>query len=213
MSSVTLEVIIQNIRARSEYTDNFISDTDMTLFINNSIAKVSDIARLFDTSRFVSTVDITTVNGTESYTVTGALDIIDVEFDDRILKRVNWNDRLKVDDDTYGLNWYDETYYYNYRGTKLYLFPVPTNSVDVITVKFTPETTALVAEGSWSAPITWQEWVYCDVLCKCAAKAEDSDKAWRAEQQQLEAIIRASSTDIGSVPTIGSKRRSRYLRD
>lgn len=204
--------MIQEIRTRSEYSSNFVTDDDLVSMFNASVAKLSGIAQLFDTSHFVSSVDITIVSGTSEYSMLDAdayaTSILDVKYNGEILDRINWKDRLNIDLDLYDLNSLENTYYYNYRGGSVWLFPEPT-ATGTLTVTYIPEAFQFVPPTTnvWSAPIIWKEWVLYDTLVKCAKKAEDNFAPFREEQQSLEAIIRATPSDTGAVSTIGSTRR------
>lgn len=216
MASITLTTLISGCRIRSEYDENYIPDVDITAMLNASIARAHEIGRQFDTSRFMSSTSIATVAGTNSYALTGALDILDLSLNDVVLKRTNWADRYDTSSNAYSwsyLNYGTETKYeYCYRNDTVYLFPTP-DTAETIAVTYTPDITELVADSdTWVAPILWQRFAIYDTLVQCATKAEDDVRPYQAQADRIEALMRNANTDIGQSSTLGMRRRRRGRR-
>lgn len=216
MASITLNTLISGCRIRGEYDENYIPDVDLTAMLNSSIARAHEIGRQFDTSRFMSSTSIATVAGTNSYALTGALDILDLSLNDVVLKRTNWADRYDTSSNAYSwsyLNYGTDTKYeYCYRDETVYLFPTP-QAVESIAVTYTPDITELVAgSDTWVAPTLWQRFVIYDTLAQCATKAEDSPVPFQSQADRIEALMRNANTDIGQNSTLGRRRRRRGLR-
>lgn len=225
-SNVTLTVLQNTVRTRGEYRDPRITDAELLVYINDSIATLYDELVRIDPSRYRTvSSSIAVVSGTSEYSITSAAGtfykLLGVEVEDSraptgwvTLQRYMFDERNDYDLSTEGVD-----ARYELRGQTLFLHPPPTWSANVRLI-FIPITVALASGGdTWDSVNKWTEWVVLDVLVKCAMKEGDDWQGWASERERkMRAIRGIADVDQGQprqrvdVYRTRGRRRRRWWR-
>jgi len=206
-SNVTLLTLRTAVRTRGEFLDPFVTDTELTGYVNDSIAELYDELLKLDPSRYRSvSSNIPVVSGTGSYLVSTYAatfyQLLGVEVADSRsatgwsnLSRYNFEER-----NDYELRTEKVDARYEVRGGYLYLLPEPTWSANVRLI-FIPVPVALSANGdTWDSVNKWTEWVVLDCLVKCAHKEgsiHSADRWEKKRDRKLGSIMGLAEVDQG----------------
>lgn len=219
--TVTLLTLRTKVRTRGEFLDPFVTDTELTGYVNDSIAELYDELLKLDPSRYrTASSNIAVVSGTGSYDISSAAatfyQLLGVEVADSRsstgwvnLDRYNFDER-----NDYELLTEKTDARYELRGGYLYLHPVPTWSANVRLI-FIPVPVALSADGdTWDSVNKWTEWVVLDCLVKCAHKegsVHSADRWEKRRDRKLMSIMGIAEVDQGQPKTRVDVYRHRGL--
>ena len=190
----SLRQLIDEVRDRADQpgsaTSGFITDKEMTIWINSSIAELHDLLiTSYGADYYLNKGDIALSEGTESYTLPAdfyklkGVDLKNSSISSRPfnLRPYNFNERNNYSQ-------YSNTVYENYRyrvgGNSLYLIPHESiNSGDIVTLWYHPIATKLSLETDEFNGINgYEEYVILDCCIKAAIK-EESDAASYYQQK------------------------------
>jgi hypothetical protein len=211
--AITLAQIKTQARQRADMeNNNFISEPELTSYINNSIAELHDIlieAYASDYGIVTSTINI--VNGQKSYALPAdfyVLKGVDIKLNDSqdflTLRAFNFNER----------NRYSELGVWDLAGVSNVRYRIIGNQI-----VFTPKPDRIAEVKLWYVPIAQKlvqdtdsfndlnsfiEYVIVDVAIKMKEKQEDDVSVLAAQKVALEKRIRdrANIRDAGQAPSI-----------
>lgn len=200
MASVTLTQFIERCRERADMENSrFISDAELTRYINASIQELYDL--LIATrgeNYYISSSTFTTSSGTDSYALpTGMLKLMGVDLirsatEAYTLRSFKWQERNRNRtpyqfNDTTNLR-------YQIRGSNLVFSPSP-QANHSIKLWFIPTATELVNPSDAFDGINgWEEYVVIDCAIKMKSKEESPvDELLLAKQEMKNRILQASA--------------------
>ena len=225
-SNVTLLTLRNAVRTRGEFRDPFVTDAEMTGYVNDSIATLYDELLRLDPSRYrTASSSITVVSGTDSYSISSAAStfykLLGVEVADTRAPTgwVNLQRFMFDERNDYDLSTESVDARYELRGGNLYLHPVP-NWAGSVRLIFVPIPVALSADGdTWDSVNKWTEYVVLDCLVKCAMKEGSEWQGWASDRERkLRAIRGVADVDVGQprqrvdVYRTRGRRRRRWWR-
>lgn len=218
-SNVTRLDLRTLIRGRGDFRSDFVSDTEINSYINDSLAALYDLLITHEPSRFRSTADFTISSGIDEYTITSqasdfyrAIGVDVAESSSQTgywpLYRFEWEER-----NDYTFIAEKEDTRYEIRGGLIRLHPVPTWSGS-IRLHYIPTAPSLSDDiTTWDSVNKWTEWVVLDCLIKCATKEESDPSAWMAERARVEQrIVANAEVDHGQPRTVIDIYRGRRSR-
>lgn len=183
-------------RADMENDDSFITDTEATRFINQSIKRLYDLLLTNQGGDYyVASNTFSTVGGTDTYALPAGfyrLLGIDVNFGGPRpvpLKPFMFHER---NDYRYNTGWnYYEAVRYRILGSNIQFIPIP-GGVFSVTLWYIPTFTDLVADGDLFDGFNgWEEWVVVDSAIKMQEKEENVQPELVARLAGLTAQIEA----------------------
>lgn len=216
-SSNSLRGIQRAIRGRGPWPKEIFSNTQLTEYINSSIATLKDLMSHHDNAYFLTRSDVTLVSGTKEYSLPSDFyKIMGAAVKDNnnpdgyaVLDRFDWDERY---DYSFATNKWDLRY--EVRNDKIAFHPTPTGA-DTVRVEYIPQHTAL-ADPSDTFSVGngyWVEWVLLDCCIKCSASAGTDPQIYMAQKGEIEAkIVQSSEIDIGKPKTVVDVRRRRRYR-
>lgn len=210
--TITLAELRTQSRQRADMENsNFVSDTELNSYINNSIAELHDImAEAYGSDYFVTTDTFSVVSGTDTYALPTDFYIlkgVDLQLDNQdfiTVKPFNFNERNRYSE----LGVWDLAGVTNVRyriiGNNIVFNPVPDRNV-TIKLWYVPVATKLVADGDTLDDFNaFSEYVIVDAAIKMMQKEESDVSVLAAQKMALEKRIRdrAQIRDAGSPKSI-----------
>ena len=185
------------VRNRGEYRAPYITDTELTSYINASISHLYDILAEQDPARYLTSSNISVVSGTESYALPATFyKAVSVNIPHAssptgyiLARRIPWQERHYFSNNVPSDQ--DSTCY-SIRGGSIYFWPPPKWTATVVLEHIPAYTTLVSAGDTFDCENGYEEWIICDVLVKCAAKADDNGEPWERQQAKVENRIRAA---------------------
>lgn len=200
MASVTLTQFIERCRERADMENSrFISDAELTRYINASIQELYD---LLIASRgenyYISSTTISTSDGVDTYALpTGMLKVMGVDLvrsstESYTLRSFRWQERNINRSPFYFSG--NTNLRYQIRGDSLVFSPQPQGG-QVIKLWFIPVATLLSSgSDSFNGINGWEEYVVIDCAIKMKSKEESPvDELLLAKQDMKARILQASA--------------------
>jgi len=191
--SITLAQLQTQCRERADMTDStFVSDSELTSYINASIAELHDLmVQSYGADYFVSTSTFTTVANTDSYALPSdmyKLMGVDIQIsgnDYASLHKFNFNERNRYKGSTVRSILGAPDLRYRVIGGNIVFSPAP-DSAKVVKLWYTPVATKLVATSDVYNDLNqYAEYVVVDVAMKMMQKEESDVQVLMAEKQLL----------------------------
>lgn len=181
------------VRQRADLENTtFVSDSELTRYINQSAARL--YGRLADRFEgdFVTSATLATVAGTEAYTIHASFfrlasvpPIATINGRYVPLKRWQPQERAGLLEPT---TWWQSgapVYYRLQASDQISLLPIP-DGVYSVQVFYIPGFTALSADGdTFDGRNGWEEWIVLDAAIKCLLKEESDASALVAERELI----------------------------
>lgn len=197
-------------RADQEYSD-FVTDAELTSYVNNSIAELHDIlVQAYGSDYFLSEYDFLTTAGTAAYALPAdfyKLQGVDVKLngsDFFTIKKFNFNERNKYDDfgvwSVLGIT----AVRYRVMGSNLRFTPIPDAATEV-KLWYTPVAQKLVADSDELTDYNaYSEYVIVDAAIKMMVKEESDPSVLLAQKQALKRRIEeaANNRDAGEPESV-----------
>jgi hypothetical protein len=195
-NNVSLTDAISFVRERGEFREQYISNTIVTAWLNESMRAWYDMVINIHPDMYHTTGNISVVAGTDNYSLPAdfyhpvGVDVTDFAYSSgyRTMSRYNFADR-----NNYSSTTDKDGARYHFKGNRIYISPSPGWS-DTVRIHYIPTapqwTTGASTVNDWDG---WLEWVICDVLIKCAAKEESDASIWVASKKQAEERIRKAA--------------------
>ena len=215
-NKVSLSKIRDLIRARGEIRSVYVSDSDLTDWINSAIKDLYDQIISVNQDYFVRVSDnISVVSGTDKYSLPHDFaDLLRVEVlyqspsDWRPLERFNLSERSNSN-----LNTPTKLFWrYRVMDDFIYLAPTPAES-GTLRLWYVPVPPTMSDDAETAEFIFgWDEYVVCDCLERHANKEESDATPFTTKKfQTLERILsRAKSRDLGNANTIRDVEREGF---
>ncbi|MBV6514144.1 MAG: hypothetical protein FMNOHCHN_03734 [Ignavibacteriaceae bacterium] len=210
--AITLLQLKTQARERADMVDSdFVEDSELTSYINNSIAELHDLMLEAHGEMYhVESYDFTTASGTASYALPDdfyRLLGVDVKIngsDWLTISRFNFNERNRFED--IGVWDYTGTSNIRYRlvGNEIRFSPIPNANVDA-RLWYVPTATKLVDDTDEMNEYNgYSEYIIVDVAIKMLQKEETDVSVLMAQKMQLEKRIRdaAQTRDIANPESI-----------
>lgn len=211
MSITLLELRTQSRQRADMENSEFVSDSELTNYINSSIAELHDImVQAYGSDYYVSTDTFNTANGDESYDLPADLyKIMGVDIsingDDFIsIKRFNFNERNRFTDNTAWNLAGIPSIRYRLLGNQIVFSPVP-DSANSVKLWYVPVATKLVDDADELDDLNqFSEYVIVDAAIKMMQKEESDVSVLMAEKQMLTKRITeaANNRDAGEPESI-----------
>jgi hypothetical protein len=199
--TITLEQLRTQSRQRADMENSkFVSDSELTSYINNSIAELHDIlAESYGSEYFVKNDTIDVSSGTSSYDLPTdfyELKGVDVKLDNQTyinMRPFNFNERNRFGD----FSFWDLAGITNIRyrlvGNQLMVSPVPDRNA-TIRIWYVPVATKLVNDADTLDDFNaYSEYVIVDAAIKMMQKEESDVSVLAAQKMALEKRIRDKS--------------------
>lgn len=194
--SETLLGLRTQVRSRGEFRPTYISDSELTTMINQSIAEVYDLLVGVSQDYFLTYSDVAVVAGTATYTLPATFYKafgVDYVRPDGVLvpmSKFMWPERGNL-----VRNGAPELTRYRVMGPDLRLEPAPGWS-GTVRFWYIPAPTKLVADGDTFDGISgWEEYVVLDCCVKCAAKEESDASVFMAQKAAMAERIRSLGSE------------------
>jgi hypothetical protein len=188
--AITLAELRTQARQRADQEDsNFVSDSELTSYINNSIAELHDILiQAYSSDYYLSEYDFNTVAGQAAYDLPAdfykvlGVDVKLNNSDFFTIKRFNFNERNKFDDfgvwSVLGIT----AVRYRVMGSQLRFTPIPDDAT-AVKLWYIPLAEKLVADADELSDLNaYSEYVIVDAAIKMMAK-EESDPTILIQQK------------------------------
>lgn len=202
----TLAQLRTDVRQRADIENSqHISDTELTRYINQSIAALYALIVEMDEDEFAAEATWTVTAGTVESTISYVEDAVDVpvsiykllsvdvvDGDGRKwpVQRFSLRDRTWLEDTTLPTGQIRPTRY-RLRGISNLIWAPPFESDTQVRVTYIPSPTDLSADSDeYDGRVGWEEWVILDSAIKCMIKEESDDSQLVRERQLAEARIR-----------------------
>ncbi len=217
--TVTLAQLRTQVRQRADMEDdgNFIADSELNTWINESISDLYDVLlESMGEDFYLSSTTLTGDGTTEAFTLPTDFYLLRgvdaTQGDERIaIRPFHFRERNRVRNST-SLSRFERTRYRlegsatatGYTG-KIRLLPAPPSGQGYI-VWYTPLPPALSDDAHvWDGFNRWHEYVVVDVAIKARTKEESDTTDLRVRKAELEARIRALSAvrDVSEPETVG----------
>lgn len=199
--TATLTTLISDTRRAADMEGStFVSDAEITRYLNQSATELYDLLVEKAQDFYVTSGTVSVVAGTSSYALPAAFyKILSVEVplggeNPYILSPFAWSDRYKYSDEGWGRG----PVAYQVRGGNIHFVPEPEGSYTV-TVWYIPAFTDLSAGGDTLDGVNgWEEYVTTDAAIKCLRK-EESDVSLLMAQKELlrERVLKMAHRDQG----------------
>lgn len=205
--TIQLDALRDRIRARGEVSSTYLTDAELTDWINESYAELYDIILDASASNLpLDTQSVSIVAGTGEYTLDTdyyRLKGVDVDYEGRqySLRRFTWSERNGAVSNN-GTPLYS---FYHEFGSKIYIRPTPQWS-GTLTVWFIPNPPLLVNDtDTIDTYAGWDEYVVLDVLFKAAVARDIDPSAISVQKDAAKKRISAaaSSTDHDQPRMVG----------
>lgn len=194
--SETLLGLRTQIRSRGEFRPTYISDSELTTMINQSIAELYDLLVSVNQDYYLSSADLAVVAGTAAYALPAtfykAFGVDYVRPDGTLcpLAKFMWPERGSLVRAASA-----ELTRYRVMGDNLRLEPVPGWS-GTVRFWYIPAPTKLTADGQTFDGIAgWEEYVVLDCCIKCAAKEESDASVFMAQKAAQAERIRSLGSE------------------
>jgi hypothetical protein len=219
VAAVTLAQLRNRARVRCDMVNSaFIADADFNDFLNASADELYDILVEKYEDYFTTSSTLTTVSGTESYTVPAdfyKLVGIDFQIDStrwRALEPFVVRERNVYRNlPTIGFPGYELKYWL--RGSNLNLLPVPT-AAWTLKLWYVPRRAAMSADSDTFDGVSgWEEYIVVDAAIKALTAEEGDTSALEREKAQLLERTQkaASNRDAGSPARVADVSRDDFL--
>jgi flagellar biosynthesis/type III secretory pathway chaperone len=191
--TVTLLQLKDQARQRADMeTSSFVSDSELTSYINASIAELHDILiQSYGEDYFVTSSTFATVNGTEAYALPSTLyklHGVDISINgDEFLtiKRFNFNERNRFTDSVGWTAAGIPSIRYRIVGANIMFTPVPDGS-STVKLWFSPLAVKLVVDSdSLNDFNQYSEYIVVDAAIKMMQKEESDVSVLMAQKQAL----------------------------
>lgn len=210
--SITLLELRDQARQRADQENSeFVTDSELTSYINNSIAELHDLLiQAYDSDYYLSEYTFTTVADQAAYDLPA--DFYKVRGVDLKLNGQNWftikkftfNERNRFDDfgvwDVFGFS----SVRYRVMGSKIRFNPTPDNITNV-RLWYIPVATKLVADTDTLDDLNaYSEYIIVDAAIKMMVKEESDPSALMAQKQALKRRIEeaANNRDAGNAESV-----------
>lgn len=192
--AITLSELRTQTRNRADMSQSeFVTDSELNFYINQSIRELHDILTdAYQSDYYMSTNTFNTVSGTDSYALPSdfyELRGVDVKLNSNewyTLKKFNFNERVRYKQSG---SWnYSNAPYLRYRlnGNNIMFNPTPDSSNQTIRIWYTPVATELVNDGDSFADFNgFSEYVIVDAAIKCLQKEESDVSVLMAQKGAL----------------------------
>lgn len=191
-------------RADMEQDDDFVTDTELTRMVNQSIRELYDLLlESLGHEYFYTSASISIVAGTQAYSLPTAfyqllgVDLVISATENMALRPFQFHER---NEDMYGMGWgYPDGPRYRIMGSQIHFRPAPTAS-DTVTVHYIPYPTSLSADGDTFDGINgWEEYVIVDCAAKMIEKEEgEAAPLYKRKAELMQRIQgQASKRDAG----------------
>ena len=221
--SFTLSEIKERARRRADMEDNpFISEPELTQYVNDSIAELHDIlVTTYGEDYYTEDYSFYTTSGTDRYALPDAfykLSGVDVQLNGSsytTLQKFNFRDRNRYENVGAWTLQGAGGIRYRIVGNELVFASTPTSAL-AVRVWYTPVATALVDDSdSFDGINGYEEYVVIDAAIKMLQKEEsDISILYRQKQDMLKRIESAAANrDSGEPETIGDVSRSHLYDD
>lgn len=209
--STTLLQLRTDVRNRADLTNSqFVSDTELTTYINASIAELHDLlVASWDSDYNLLSYTLSTVSGTDAYALPSdfyKLRGVDVRLganDWHSIRPFNFNERNSNNEITsYSIS--GDYFRYRIAGSNLLLSPAPTGIYSV-KLWYTPLATKLILDADTLNDINqFSEYVIVDAAIKCLNKEESDVSVLMAQKAGLQKRIEemAQNRDAGQPESI-----------
>ena len=209
--SVTLLQLRNRSRQRADMENSdFVSDSELTTYINGSIAELHDLlVASYGSDYFLSSHTLTTVAGTESYALPAdfyKLMGVDVQINNSewsSIRPFNFNERNRNQELTWGVAG-GPNLRYRVMGSNIKLSPTPDTAASV-KVWYTPKATELTAEADTLDDLNgFAEYVIVDAAIKMLQKQEDDVSVLMLQKENLKRRIEimAQNRDAGTSDSV-----------
>ncbi len=187
----TLVQLRAEVRERADIeNDPHVSDSEVTRFINQSIAALHDQVTLACQDDYTTSQAISTVNGTEAYALAAAfykLVSVEVTINGRTRQIGKWTfeERARyLNVTTWGL--VSQPVAYRLVGSDSIRFmPIP-DGVYSVTVWYIPAATQLALDAdTYDGRDGWEEWVVLDAAIKAKTKSEEDVRDLTNERDRV----------------------------
>ena len=176
---------------------SFVADSELTEYINQSIAEFIDLLVEHESSEFyMTTGSITTASGTQTYSLAAdfyEMHKVVVDFGGstkRTLESYDFDEHGEAKSST-AWGWFNGGPLPRYRvvGSTLYFSPFPSGAY-AVTYYYTPAATRLSADGDTFDGVNgWEQWIILDAAIKCLQKEESDVSFLMAQREKLEGRI------------------------
>lgn len=199
--SMTLLQLRTAARQRADMVENnFITDAELTSYINSSIAELYDLlVSCYGADYYTSSTTFTTVNGTADYALPAdfyKLKGVDVQMADKYftLQPFNWNERNRNTNLSWGLLT-GPAMRYRIVADNLKLVPTPTSGYTV-KLWYVPVATKLTSDSDTFSDINqYYEYVITDAAIKMLQKEESDVTVLMAQKAALTQRIQAMANN------------------
>jgi hypothetical protein len=195
-----LESLRLAVRSRGAWTKEQLNNSQLTGWINSSIASFVDLISIHEPAYYLKRGDVNVVAGINQYALpTDFYKVIGVAVKDTsrvdgysVMDRTQWESRYDDITDTSK----DSAKYY-IMGDSLYIHPTPGWS-DVVRIEYIPYPTKLVASAdTFKFYNGWEEYVILDTCVKVCALLKADPSIYLAGQQKMEArLVKNARIDI-----------------
>ena len=188
--SITLSELRSQARDRADMQNSaFVSDAELTKYLNSSIAELHDLLIADgESDYYILSTTFSTVAGTETYALPAAfykLKGVDVQSGSEWLsvRPFNFNERNSGQSAAYNLSGID--FRYRLAGSNIMLTPAP-SGVNTVKLWYTPVATKLTADADTLDDINqYSEYVITDAAIKMLQKEESDVSILLAQKADL----------------------------
>lgn len=191
--SITLLQLRTQARQRADMENSsFVSDSELTNYINASIAELHDILiQSYGEEYFITSTTFSTASGTASYSLPATfykLHGVDVAINGTeflTIKKFNFNERNRLTDSAGWTATGVPSIRYRILGSSIHFSPVP-NAVSTVKLWYTPVATKLSADADTLDDFNqYSEYVITDAAIKMLQKEESDVSVLMAQKQAL----------------------------
>lgn len=221
-TTMTLAQLITAVRQRTDnenasgiYTDSFITDDELTSYINQSYFELYDLlVGAYGEDYYAASPYTFTTDGTNDFydLPSGFYKMLGVDVklqggSDQsyfTLKPFSMGERNSFNYPNNGGNYFYNNLRYRVQGDKIWLSPIPQAGFTV-RLFYVPKMTQLVnASDTVDGVSGWTEYIIVDASIKCLVKEESDPKAFMLQKQELLKRIESISQnrDIGMPHTV-----------
>lgn len=206
--TITLTELQTQVRQRADMENsNFVTDTELTGYINASIAELHDLLiSAYDGDYYITAYTFSTVANTDTYALPAAfykLKGVDIRDGSDWVELLQFNFRER-NVNTYTWNVDGPSFRYRLQGSNVALVPTPT-SVYSMRLWYIPVATKLVSGADTLADLNqYSEYVVLDAAIKCKEKEEGDVSVLAAQKMAMQQriVTMAANRDAGTSETI-----------
>lgn len=180
------------VRNATNYRAPFITDPELTGYINDAIRELSATIATLDESRLlkegtlsvVAAATFTALPADCAHPIAIAAPSTSQDSGFRLMERLEWRDRYRVGT---GVSTPDNTRY-AVRGSSVYWWPLPAWT-DSVKIDYIPDPVELSLDAdSWDGGglSGWARWVVLDAMITCGLKAVDETAGWERSRERIE---------------------------